>query len=197
MGQQRKPGVPTGLCKVCNHPDVGRINFLLIATKGELGGGRKSLSEKFGLSEASLHRHRHNHIPKSFIDAVRVGPLESVERLQRLAAEENTSVLERFNGLYNGHLSRWLWCFEAGNDDAMAKHGRLMGDMLAKIALLTRELLPAGSTINNNLYMSADFTSFQAKAVQILRRHPEALADWLAEFAPKPEPKLIEAQSND
>lgn len=70
LGQQRKPGVPTGLCKVCNHPDVGRINFLLIATKGELGGGRKSLSERFGLSEASLHRHRHNHIPADYKSAI-------------------------------------------------------------------------------------------------------------------------------
>ncbi len=109
MGQQRTKGVPNGACTVCRHPDVGRINFLLIATAGELGGGRKSLAEKFGLSEASLQRHRKNHVPQSYINAVKVGPLESVERLQRLAAEENTSVLERFNGLYNGHKRAGSW----------------------------------------------------------------------------------------
>jgi hypothetical protein len=170
---------------------------LLIATAGELGGGRKSLAAKFGLSEAALYRHRANHVPPSFIEAVRVGPLESEERLRKLAAETGGSVLQRYDGLYSAHLQRWLWAFEAGNDDAMCRHGRLMSDMLGKIALLTRELLPAGSHVQNHLHLSADFASLQQRAVRILRRHPEALADWLAEFAAAPAPKLIEAAAND
>jgi hypothetical protein len=40
--------------------------------------------------------------------------------------------------------------------------------------------------------MTADFYNFQRRAVAVLRRHPEALANWVAEFRTDP-PKLIAA----
>ena len=63
---------------------------------------------------------------------------------------------------------------------------------------LTREMLPLGAhqTIQQNFYMTADFYNFQRRALTVLRRHPEALQDWIAEFRPEPPnpepPKLIE-----
>jgi hypothetical protein len=45
---------------------------------------------------------------------------------------------------------------------------------------------------------SPDYHSFQQRAVAVLRRHPEALADWLEEFRQEPtDLKLIEATPDD
>ena len=74
-----------------------------------------------------------------------------------------------------------------------------MAALLGKIGVLTREMLPPGAhqTIQQNFYMTADFYNFQRRALTVLRRHPEALQDWIAEFRPEPPnsqpPKLIEA----
>jgi hypothetical protein len=189
-------GRPTGRCQVCKHPELARINYLLVATAGEIQGGRRAVSAKFGLDDSALYRHRRNHIPPSFVEAVRFGPLGSEERLRKLAAENGSSVLERFNGLYNGHLQRWLSAFEGGHDSAMCRHGDVMTNMLNRIALLTRELVPAAH-VENHLHLSADFAALQNRAVRVLRKHPEALADWLSEFAPASSPKLIEAAADD
>jgi hypothetical protein len=175
------------------HPDRGRIDYLLCATAGELGGGRKSLAKTYGVSETALFRHRKNHIPASFAQAIKVGPFKNEEKLRKLTADTGISVLERFNGLYAGHHQRWTLCLEAGNDQAMVRHGHVMTDILGKIGLLTKELPQSGTHISNNLYVSPDYISLQQRAVKVLRGHPEALKDWLAEFNPRSEPKLIEA----
>jgi hypothetical protein len=107
-------------------------------------------------------------------------------------------VLDNYRALYDGHLFRWLIALEAGNDEAMVRHGRAMSDMLHKIGVLTRELLPPGAhtAIQQNIYMSPDFYTFQRRALTVLRRHPEAMSDWLKEFRPEP-PAMIEAGAAD
>jgi hypothetical protein len=43
--------------------------------------------------------------------------------------------------------------------------------------------------------MTPDFYNFERRAVKVLRRHPEALQDWLDEFRnDRPPPKVIEAK---
>jgi hypothetical protein len=39
--------------------------------------------------------------------------------------------------------------------------------------------------IQQNFVASPDYHSFQQRALAVLRRHPEALADWLEEFRQK------------
>jgi hypothetical protein len=175
-------GLRTSRCKVCAHPDRGRIDYLLVANAGEIGGGRQSLSAKFGVSESSLYAHRKNHISEEYRRAVKIGPLESEEHLRKLVAETGSSVLERFQALYNGHLARWMVAFEAGNDGSMVHHGHLMSALLQKVALITREVMPTGSTVTNNVFLSPDYAAFQQRAIKVLRRHPDVLAEWLAEF---------------
>ena len=52
--------------------------------------------------------------------------------------------------------------------------------------------------IQQNFVASPDYHSFQQRALAVLRRHPEALADWLEEFRQKPtDLKLIEATPDD
>jgi hypothetical protein len=190
---------PNGRCTICAHPERARIDFLAATAGGEWGNGRRSLATKFNVSAAALYRHCRRHISDDYRRAVRVGPFESEERLRALLADAGASVLDRYNGLYSGHLARWLAAFEAGNDEMMTRHGSLMGALLAKVGVLTREMLPpsAHQHIENNFFLSPDFAAFQRRAVAVLRRYPEALQDWLAEFRPEPPepPKMIEAHA--
>lgn len=189
--------MPKGLrrqCTICVHDHRGRIDYLLVTTGGSHGGGRRALAQKFGVSADALWRHAKNHISDEYRTAVKVGPFESEEALRKLLAETGASVLDRYNAIYNGHLSRWLLALEAANDEVMIKHGNVMAALLAKVGVLTREMLPPGAhqTIQTSIYLSPDFYAFQRRALAVLRRHPEAPADWIAEFRPE-SPKLIEA----
>lgn len=187
-------------CAVCEHPERGRIDYLIVTATGAHGVGHRALGEKFGVPSHSLYRHGRNHITEEYRRAVKIGPFESEEHLRRLCAENGASVLDNFRALYNGHLSRWLATLEVGDDVAMARHGRMMMEMLGRIGLLTKELVPPGAhtAIQQNFYMSADFYTFQRRGLRVLRHHPEAMADWLREFRPEPpEPAaLLEASAD-
>lgn len=181
-------------CTVCQHPERGRIDYLLCVAEGNHGSGRRALGEKYGLSQHAIWRHGKAHISEEYRKAARVGPFQSEEELRRLVAESGTSALDRFNALYNGHLSRWLHALEIGDDDAMTRHGALMGQLLAKIGVITKELTPssAHTSITNNLTLSPDYYVFQQRAAAVLRRFPEVWEAWQQEFRQSPEPKLIE-----
>jgi hypothetical protein len=184
-------------CTICQHPERGRIDYLIVTANGEHGTGKRALADKFGVSSAAIYRHSRNHITEEYRGAVKIGPFDSEGSLRKLCAENGATVLENFRALYNGHLSRWLVRLEAGDDEQMVRHGRVMADMLAKIGLLTKEMLPPGAhqSFQTNFFLTPDFYSFQRRALTVLRRHPEALADWLAEFRSQPS-NLIEASAN-
>jgi hypothetical protein len=181
-------------CTVCQHPERGRIDYLLCVAEGNHGSGRRALGEKYGLSQHAIWRHGKAHISEEYRKAARVGPFQSEEELRRLVAESGASALDRFNALYNGHLSRWLHALEIGDDDAMTRHGALMGQLLAKIGVITKELTPssAHTSITNNLTLSPDYYVFQQRAAAVLRRFPEVWEAWQQEFRQSPEPQLIE-----
>jgi hypothetical protein len=191
--------IPGGQCTICNHPQRGRIDFLLcsLAGSGEWGTGDRALGTKFGVSRQALGRHRRAHISEEYRAAVKIGPFQSEAALRQLLAEEGASVLDRFNAVYGGHLSRWLTALEAGDDNVMVLHGKVMAALLAKVGLLTREMLPPGAhqRIEQNFYLSPDFYQFQQRALRVLRRHPQVMEEWLAEFRPEP-PGMIEHASS-
>ena len=55
--------------------------------------------------------------------------------------------------------------------------------MLWRIGQLTREFVQPGHTaIQQNIFLTPDYYNFERRALRVLRRHPEALQDWLAEF---------------
>jgi hypothetical protein len=179
-------------CAVCAHEQRGRIDYLIVSGGGEHGGGRRAIAAKFGLSESSIYNHGRKHISAEYRNAILAGPLASADDLRELAAKEGTSALQNFRSLYNGHRDRWLVALEAGDDLMMISHGRAMSEMLAKIARITNEIAPGASVaIQQNIFMSADYYNFERRAVRVLRRHPEALDDWLAEFREVERPALV------
>jgi len=173
-------------CQVCKHLDRGRIDYLLVANHGQHGHGTAALAKKFGVSRDSLQRHATNHITEEYRRSVRIGPFESEEHLRNLCAEASGSVLERFNAIYGGLSSRWLVAFESGNDDSLCRLSAQMQANLAMQARLTRELLPPGAhtEIQNNFYLSPEIYNLQRRALAALRRHPEALRDFIRAMRP-------------
>ena len=184
-------------CAVCAHPQRGQIDYLLVTSDGRHGTGRRLLAEKFGITANSIYRHNQLHITAEYRAAVLAGPFGSETELRELAAQEGVSVLQNYRAVFNGHRSRWLRALECGDDDQMVKHGRAMSEMLWKIGQLSREIAPGAHTaFQQNIFMSPDFYNFQRRAVNVLRRHPEALDDWLAEFRSEPLAPLIETHAN-
>src|SRR5215470_10266742 len=183
-------------CTICFHHARGRIDSLLVCSAGTHWQLPPALAKKFGVSADALWRHGKNHISDEYRAAVKIGPFESEDALRKLLAETGASVLDRYNAVYLGHLSRWLVALESGNDDAMIKHGSVMAALLAKVGILTREMLPPGAhqQITQNFFATPDFYSFQRRALKVLRRFPEVLDAWREEFAPQIEAqKLIDA----
>jgi hypothetical protein len=184
---------PNGKCQICAHPERGRIDYLASTGGGEWGKGLRAVAKKFEISFAALYRHAHAHISTEYRNAVKIGPFQSEEHLRKLLAESGASVLDRFNALYSGHLSRWLNALEACDDHNMLQHGRMMSVLLGRVGLITHELMPstAHTNIQQNFYMSPDFHAFQRRAIQVLRKHPEAMQGWIEAFRPEP-PAMIE-----
>jgi hypothetical protein len=165
------------------HEQRGRIDFLLVTADGSNGTGRRALARKFGVDAQAIYRHNKNCISQEYRVAVLAGPFRSEDDLRQLAAEEGQSVLVNYRAVFNGHRSRWLYALEVGDDDAMVKHGRAMSEMLWKIAQISREIAPNGpTTAIQNIFMTRDYYDFERRALKVLRRHPEALQDWLMEF---------------
>ena len=180
-------------CHVCQHPDRGRIDYLIAPADGSSGSGGRALAERFGISESSIYNHGKNHVTAEYRRAVLIGPFRSEKDLRQLAAEEGTSVLVNYRALFNAHRGRWLRALEIGDDDAMIKHAKAMDGMLWRIGQLTKEFVQPGHTaIQQNIFMSADYYNFERRALKVLRRHPEALEDWLAEFREVQRSGLIE-----
>jgi hypothetical protein len=97
-------------CLTCEHTERARIDYL--AAKGE---SLNALARKFGVSQSGLYRHVHNHISSEYRSIVRANPLESLETLQRLGAEDGISVVESLKAV-NAFLTNMLaTSFEAGD----------------------------------------------------------------------------------
>jgi len=108
---------------------------------------------------------------------VLAGPLRSEHDLRELVAEENTSVLQNFRAVFNGHRSRWLNALETGSDEVMISHGRAMAEMLWKIGRLTQEIAPPQTFVQNNTVQIFDHPEY-IRAITVLtaalRPFPEA-----------------------
>jgi hypothetical protein len=181
-------------CQCCSHPERGRIDYLLVSGSGEHGKGRRAISEKVGVSESSVSNHSRKHISAEYRAAVLVGPFASEADLRELAAQEGQSVIVNYRAIFNAHRARWLNALEVGDDDVMIKHARAMDGMLWRIGQLTREFVRSGHTaIQQNIFMSPDYYNFERRALKVLRRHPEAMEDWLAEFREVERRGLIDA----
>jgi len=69
-------------------------------------------------------------------------------------------------------------------------------------AVLDREYPPAmpvdpvAIVADGSIYMSAEYFEFERRALRVLRKHPEALKDWIAEFREVERRALIEVHDD-
>lgn len=184
-------------CAVCSHERRGDIDRLLVTGDGTHGQGRRAIAEKFGLTYSSISNHARRHITEEYRTSHLVGAQASEEALRELSATEGRSVLENYRHNYNVAYGQFLRAIECGDHMASIGYYRAMNEALWKMGRLTQEVAPATAhTQIQNLYLSPDFYAFQRRAVNVLRRHPEALDDWIAEFRAEPLPPLIETHAN-
>jgi hypothetical protein len=193
----RRPGRLKGkwvqvgrLCHVCSHEQRGRIDYVIVSSQGDRSASVRAIADKFGISEASVRAHSKNHISDEYRKAVLLGPFRSEDDLRQLAAEEGTSVLTNYRALFNAHRSRWLLALEIGDDANMIQHAKAMDGMLWRIGQLTKEYVQPGATsVQTNIFMTPDYHNFERRVVNVLKRHPQVLEDWLAEFRELPRPR--------
>jgi hypothetical protein len=178
-------------CAVCQHVQRGRIDYLIVTSDKTNGTGRRAIAAKFGVTADSVAYHGRWHITPEYRAAVLAGPFRSEDDLRELAAEEGISVLQSYRAVFNGHRMRWLVALEIGDDDNMARHGRVMDTMLWRIGQLTREIAPHAPAIQQNFFMTPDYYLFERRALSVLRRHPAALQDWISEFREVNRPQLM------
>jgi hypothetical protein len=185
-------------CAICQHEARSRIDYLIVTgtVDGGKGTGRRALAVKFGVSSDALYHHSRAHISDEYRRAVLAGPFRSEDDLRQLAAEEGVSVLQNYRAVFNGHRSRWLYALEIGDDTAMVSHGRAMDGMLWRLGQLTREIMP-NAPVTQNIFMTPDYYNFERRALRVLRKHPEALQDWIDEFREVDRPQLIEIGPRD
>jgi hypothetical protein len=164
-------------CTVCQHPEAGRIDYLIVTGAGERGKGRRGLAEKFELTPDAIYNHSRHHISPEYRRAILAGPFRSEDDLRQLVAEAGQSVLVNFRSLFNSHRQRWLVAFEAGDDVMMVTHAKVMGELLWKIGKLTQEIAPPQTFVQNNTVIFEDTPEYIGAITALtaaLRPFPEA-----------------------
>ena len=78
-------------CTVCTHPERERIEKDLVT-----GGSIRNIAKRFGLSPASVHRHKADHLPASLIEANKAGDVARAD----CVLEEIRAEIRRIQRLY-------------------------------------------------------------------------------------------------
>jgi hypothetical protein len=151
-------------CRVCQHPEFARINFLCAS-----GGEKSAIAAQFGLPYESVRRHHQLHISSRYKKMIGASRLESFEALVSKAVEGGAETLDLLDLLVRGHSTMWSVALDSGSGAAMVQHANKILAATELRAKVTRELVP-GPTVQVNNYLLRD----AAQLIQILEHHPEA-----------------------
>jgi hypothetical protein len=170
-GPKGKRGRPRGIriqgefgCKVCQHAEAARINFLLAS-----GGNRTAIAAQFGVTIASVTHHYHRHITARYKRIVGATRIESFEALLARAAEGDSETLDILALLVRGHTAGWALGLETNDAKTMALHAARILQASELKSKITRELT-GPTTIQIHSVLTAD----AAQLVAVLESFPEA-----------------------
>lgn len=153
------------------------------------GAGQKAVAHKFGVSKDSAHRHWRRHIDAKRRARLLVGPVAEHALLARIA-EEGSSVIDQLRVTRAGLFESYDMALKAGNLNAVAllsgkihENLRIAGNISGELA--QSPLVSIINNQNNNTVMmeSPAFAKFQARLIAVLRNHPAARDDVIAEFS--------------
>jgi hypothetical protein len=154
-------------CTVCQHPERGRIDYLIAS-----GASMQSVGEQFGLAKQRLSAHFQKHVSDRFKQMCAAQHLASFEDMLRNATEANIEAVDLCNLLIKGHMQRWAANLESGGDVMMTKHAAKVLKTLELRSRITLELQPEARNLTVNNYLVRDAASL----VAVLRDNPAAVA---------------------
>ena len=97
-------------CAVCQHPERGRIDYLIAS-----GASMQSLGEQFGLAKQRLSSHYQKHVSDRFKQMCAAQHLASFEDMLKNATEANIEAVDLCNLLIKGHMQRWAANLESAS----------------------------------------------------------------------------------
>ena len=154
-------------CTVCQHPERGRIDYLIAS-----GASMQSVGEQFGLAKQRLSDHFKKHVSERFKQMCSAQHLASFEDMLKNATEANIEAVDLCNLLIKGHMQRWAANLESGSDTMMNLHANRVGVILELRSRITLELMPESRTTINNTWLVRD----AAALVDMLKGNPDAVA---------------------
>jgi hypothetical protein len=176
-------------CTVCQHPERGRIDYLIAS-----GASMGSVGEQFGLTKQRLSGHFKKHVSDRFKQMCAAQHLASFEDMLKNATEANIEAVDLCNLLIKGHMQRWAANLESGGDVMMAKHAAKVLETLELRSRITLELQPEARNLTVNNYLVRDAASL----VNVLKDNAAAVAKIEEWYSARMDNKLIEhAQAAD
>ena len=170
-------------CTVCQHPERGRIDYLIAS-----GASMGSVGEQFGLTKQRLSAHYQKHVSARFKLMCAAQHLASFEDMLKNATEANIEAVDLCNLLIKGHMQRWAANLESGGDVMMAKHAAKVLETLELRSRITLELQPEARNLTVNNYLVRDAASL----VDVLKDNPAAVAKIEEWYFARMDSKLIE-----
>ena len=146
-------------CSLCAHPDVADIDAALAA-----GGSRRAVSQRFGVGEASVQRHRADHLSPALVTAA----------TNAAEAQRFVTLIDRLE-LQATRLERVIEAQEAkGSVGTMLAAIRELRAMLELLGKATGELKPDGVHVTLNLATNPEWLEVQRRLLDALAPYPEA-----------------------
>jgi hypothetical protein len=146
------------------------------------GASHRAVATRFKVSRHSVDRHWKNHVTDERKACLVFGPVER-EALAARVAEESESILDHFKVIRSGLYDLFLKAHEAGDGQTGALLSGRLHENFNSVARLTGQiasspLVQHNTVINNNV--GAEYEVLEARILQVLERHPEALRDVIA-----------------
>ena len=170
-------------CMVCQHPERGRIDYLIAS-----GASMQSVGEQFGLAKQRLSDHFTKHVSDRFRQMCAAQHLASFADMLKNATEANIETVDLCNLLIKGHMQRWAANLESGGDVMMTKHAAKVLETLELRSRITLELQPEARNLTVNNYLVRDAASL----VNVLKDNAAAVAKIEEWYSARMDSKLIE-----
>ena len=169
-------------CKTCQHPERGRIDYLLAS-----GASLRATAVQFGIAHQNLSLHFRSHVTARFKQMCAAQHLSSFEEALKNATEANAETLDLINLLLKGHFQRWGANLEVGADERMNIHSARIANLLELRSRITLELQEPRNLVINN-YLTRD----AAQLVETLKGNPDAVRRIEQWYEARHDAKLIE-----
>jgi hypothetical protein len=180
-------------CKICTHPDRGRLDLLLARSVSAV----QIAAKVPGVSVHALHRHRARHLPQETLQRLKAQSLRALVgknvSLAEIRDSEHETLLQTIIALraeVQGLISQAI--YDGNLTTASSLIGRLT-DLLALSARIVGEVTSGQTTYNQSIVVSPEYLKLRAVLIKALLPHPAAKRDVARALRELEDPSRIEA----